>query len=157
MLHRSAYARSSWQRLFTTLRGVVLSLLCAASLFGQATGRITGSVVDPSGGMVPGVTVLCKNADTGLARSADTNQSGIFEFPDLPIGNYQLEVSKQGFQKLLTDRMQLVTGQVLDMKLALRVGDLTQTVSVSGEAPLVESASSTVQTTVTQSLMQDLP
>jgi hypothetical protein len=129
----------------------------AASLFGQATGRITGSVIDPSGGMVPGVTVLCKNTDTGLARSADTNQAGIFEFPELPIGKYQLEVSKQGFQKLVTDKIQLVTGQVLDMKLALKVGDVTQTVSVSGEAPLVESASSTVQTTVTQSLMQDLP
>ena len=134
-----------------------IGVLLAVNLFGQATGRIGGTVIDPSGALVPGVTVVCKNADTGLARSADTNQAGIFEFPDLPIGSYQLEITKQGFQKQISDSIPLVTGQVVDMKLTLKVGDVNQTVSVSGEAPLVESASSTVQTSVTQSFMQDLP
>src|SRR5262249_33881006 len=68
-----------------------------------------------------------------------------------------LEVAKQGFQKQKTDNLALVTGQVVDMKITLQVGDVTQAISVSAEAPLVESAASSVQTTVTQSLMQDLP
>jgi len=157
MSHRSFVTSLADNRVLIILVSTAFSLLLAASLFAQATGRIGGTVVDPSGGLVPGVTVLCKNTATGLTRSADTNQAGIFEFPDLPIGNYQLEVTKQGFQKQVTDNIPLVTGQVVDMKIALKVGDVTQTVSVSGEAPLVESASSTVQTTVTQSLMQDLP
>ena len=148
MFCRSLYARVS---------PFLLLFAIATNVFAQATGRIGGTVVDPSGGLVPGVIVLCRNTDTGLARTADTNQAGIFEFPDLPIGGYRLEVTKQGFRKQVTDNIPLVTGQVVDMKITLRVGDVNQTVSVSAEAPLVESASSTVQTTVTQALMQDLP
>jgi Carboxypeptidase regulatory-like domain len=157
MSYRSTSVRCAGQKFSIAPLLLVLMLAFAAGLFGQATGRIGGTVVDPSGGLVPGVSVVCRNTATGLARSADTNQAGIFEFPDLPIGTYQLEVTKQGFQKQVTDNVPLVTGQVVDMKITLRVGDVNQTVSVSSEAPLVESASSTVQTTVTQSLMQDLP
>jgi hypothetical protein len=157
MFHRSRFARAARLHLLETLSAILLALAMAGSLFGQATGRIGGTIVDSSGGLIPGVTVLCKNTGTGLTRTVETNQAGIFEFPDLPIGNYQLEATKSGFQKQVTDNIPLVTGQVVDMHIALKVGDVNQTVSVTGEAPLIESASSTVQTTVTQAFMQDLP
>ena len=134
----------------------ILSIASSLSLFAQATGRIGGTVVDTSGALIPAVTVVCKNVQTGLTRTADTNQAGLFEFPDLPIGDYQLQISKQGFGKQ-TQNVTLVTGQVVDTKITLQVGDVNSTISVTAEAPLVESAASAVQTTVTQSLMQDLP
>ena len=136
---------------------ILFGIIWSASLFGQATGRINGTVVDPSSALMPAVSVACKNLDTGLSRTVATNQAGIFEFPDLPIGRYELVVSKPGFQTQKTDTIPLVTGQVLDMKIILRVGDINATITVTGEAPLVQSASSSVQASVTQQQMQDMP
>jgi hypothetical protein len=147
-----------------TVRGILLvcgailySLLSVPGLFAQATGRITGTIVDSTGASVPGVKVACTNLDTGLARTADTNQAGIFEFPDLPIGQYQIVMTRQGFQTQKTAAIPLVTGQVLGLKLTLQVGDVNQSLTVTAEAPLVQSASSSVQSSVTERQMQDLP
>jgi hypothetical protein len=134
-----------------------LFLTLSPTVFAQATGRIGGTVVDSSGAFVPGVAAVCRNSQTGLTRTAETNQVGVFEFPDLPIGQYQLEFSRAGFQKHKVDNVDLVTGQVLDMKITMKVGDINTSISVTAEAPLVESAASAVQTTVTQSMMQELP
>lgn len=74
-----------------------LAVLFSASLFAQSVGRIAGTVCDPTGAIVPGATFTCTNPQNGLNRNAETNQEGIFVFPDLPIGTYTLEISKQGF------------------------------------------------------------
>ena len=154
---RSSLRWFSGNRALSLVFAAFFLLSMAGGLFGQATGRIGGTVVDSSGGLVPGVVVMCRNTETGVSRSTVTNQAGIFEFPDLPIGNYQLEISKPGFQKETSENIPLVTGQFVDMKVTLKVGDVSQSVSVTAEAPLIESASSAVQNTVTQALMQDLP
>jgi outer membrane receptor protein involved in Fe transport len=142
-------------------RGVILALVVLCLISGiasaQATGKIGGSVTDTSGAVVPGVAISCKNADTGITRNAETNQAGIFEFPDLPIGAYQLEFKKQGFQTQNTDRVPLVTGQTLDLKIEMKLGETTQSLTVTSEAPLVESTTSSVQTSVTEAQMKDLP
>jgi len=129
----------------------------ASVLFAQATGRIGGTVTDSTGAVVPGAGIACKNLDTGISRTTETNASGIFELPDLPIGQYELSFTKQGFRTHKTDKVALVTGQTLDMKIQLQVGDSSQSVTVTGEAPLVQSASSSVEASVTEAQMQDLP
>ncbi len=141
------------------LSGVVFALFVglASGLFAQSTGRIGGTVTDATGSVVPSASVQSNNLDTGLTRTTETNQSGIFEFPDLPIGRYQLQVKKQGFRPEQTAEIPLVTGQVLDLKIALTIGNVNESVVVTAEAPLIESSSSTVQTSVTQKQMQDLP
>ncbi len=149
--------RSSYVRFGVGRTLAALLVLTSPGLFAQATGTIGGTVIDPSGASMPGVTVICRNMDTGLARTAATNQVGIFQFPDLPIGHYQLETAKSGFQTQRTGSFPLVTGQNVDMKIALKIGDAAQAVSVTAEAPIVESTSSAVQTSVTQEQMQDLP
>ena len=136
---------------------VFQGLIVAALAFGQATGRIGGTVVDKTGAVVPGATVQLTNNQTGLTRTVESNQDGIFEFPDLPIGEYQLVVSKQGFERQRTERIPLVTGQVVNLDITLQVGNVNQTLEVTGEAPLVQSASSSIQQTVTETQMQDLP
>ena len=136
---------------------VLCFLMAAGTLRAQATGRVGGTVVDSSGAIVPGAKVDCSNIETGLSRSVDTNQDGIFEFPDLPIGQYQLVITKQGFRTEKTEQIPLVTGQVVDLKISMQLGNVNQTVEVTGEAPLVESASSSIQQSVTVKQMQDLP
>ena len=140
------------------MRLVFLFLLSTSGfLFAQSIGRIGGTVVDPTGAIVPDAPVVCVNADTGLRRSVQTNQEGFFVFPDLPIGNYSLEVSKQGFATQKRDGISLLTGQNLEIILTLTIGDSKQTVEVTTGAPLVQTESSSVQTSVNQKQMQDLP
>ena len=65
--------------------------------FGQSTGRISGSVEDPSGAAIASVTVVATNSETELKRTAQTNAEGIFVFPDLPIGTYAIDTTAPGF------------------------------------------------------------
>ena len=105
--------RSSIKRLF--VQGIALICFCATvgNAFGQAAGRIGGTVVDSTGAVVPGASVECANNQTGLTRTVQTNQVAVFEFPDLPIGQYVLSVTKQGFATERRDQVTLLTGQVL--------------------------------------------
>lgn len=125
--------------------------------FGQSTGRIGGTVVDASGAIVPGAAAACRNIDTGLTRAVETNQSGLFQCPDLPIGRYNVEVSKGGFQTQRSSDISLVTGQVLDLRLTLQIENAGQTVDVVSEVPLLQTSSSSVQASVTEKQMKDLP
>jgi len=151
----------SRQRRFVRVTSTLLFLFCfsllTSALFAQATGRIGGTVTDSTGALVPSASISCKNLDTGISRAVETNAAGIFEFPDLPIGQYELNFTKQGFRSQKTDKVTLVTGSTMDMQIQLQVGDSTQSVTVTGEAPLVQSASSSVESSVTVAQMQDLP
>jgi hypothetical protein len=129
----------------------------ATSLFAQATGGIRGTVYDPSESVVQGATVASKSNETGLTRTTETNEDGIFVFADLPIGTYSVQVSKQGFETEQREEISLLTGQLLDLKVSLSLGSASQTVVVNAGAPLVQAASSSVQTSIDEKQMQDLP
>src|SRR5579883_2960212 len=159
-LARSAKGGSVVQSLsrsrYFSIFPLAVFLASASLLNAQATGRIGGTVLDSSNSVVVGAQVVCTNQSTGLARTATSNQVGVFEFPDLPIGRYQVDITMQGFQPARTEVV-LLTGQVVELSLALKVGDMTQAVSVVAEAPLVQSEASSVQTSVTETQMKDLP
>lgn len=138
----------------------LLLLLAAApvSLYGQSNNaRVGGTVVDPSGAALPGASVTIRSLRTGLTNEAVTNSEGRFSFPELPIGEYELSVTLQGFQKLVRGDVSLITGQILDLNLPLQVGSVESTVVVTAEVPLVQTANSTVQTSMTERQVQELP
>lgn len=139
------------------VRILLLAMLAAAQLCAQATGRIEGLVVDPNDAAVPGAQVVCRNVATGLTYQAVSNVEGIFRFPDVPIGSYEIAVSKDGFQKLVRGGIDLLTGHTVDLKLPMTIGAVTQSVEVSGEVPLVQTATSEVQTTIDSRAMSELP
>lgn len=136
---------------------LLLPVVFAVSAMAQSTGRISGSVVDPSGSVIKKATVTCTNSQTGLTRQVETNQDGIFVFPNLPIGNYAVSAQAPGFQTQQRQGVSLLTGQSLDLNFALPIGSASQTVEVTEGAPLVQTDSSSVQTSVNQNQMQDLP
>lgn len=137
----------------------ILTLLSVSSLtlFGQSTARLTGNLVDPTDSVVPNVKVVCVNTNTGLTQQTVTNEDGGFIFPELPIGKYELRIAQEGFQTLVRRDIELITGQILNLKLTLQIGSVGESIVITGEVPLIQTSSSAVQSSVTVRQMQDLP
>jgi hypothetical protein len=91
--------------------------LAVPALYAQATGRRGGVVQDASGAAVATASVVCRNLETGLVHQTLSTETGVFHFPDLPIGNYELKISKAVFKTLVRDGVELLTGHTLDLHL----------------------------------------
>ena len=156
MLLLRTHRLSAWLIVVPCLLGLAAAMPAPAN--GQAnSASLSGTLTDSSGGVLPGVTVVCKNVRTGLTQEAITNEVGIFRFADLPIGQYELRATLQGFQTLVAGNINLITGQSADLKLAMEPGGLETTVEVSGATPVIQTSSSTVQTSMTVRQVQELP
>jgi hypothetical protein len=132
--------------------------LSAASLYAQGVGgAIQGTVRDPTGAVVPGATITTISTETNLQRTVTSNGAGLFSVPDLPPGRYRVQVSGQGFQTKVMENIELVVGQQLVLNTALQVGEITQQVTVTGEAPLVDTSTSQVAGLVAERQVKDLP
>ncbi|HEV2246721.1 MAG TPA: TonB-dependent receptor [Terriglobia bacterium] len=131
--------------------------LTPSFLSAQSTALLTGTVVDPSGAAIPGAQVVCRNTETGLNDTTTTNADGLFRFPDLSIGSYELTVTDAGFSELVRKGITLFTGHSVDLKLALAVGTTRQEIQVTSAAPVVQPTSSVVQTTIASRDMRELP
>src|ERR1044072_8995124 len=142
-------------------RGQVILLsvwaLCSGLASAQSTSTITGTVTDPSGALVPGAEIVCANDATRLTLRTLTKSSGLFRLAEVPVGSYQLTLSHAGFSKLVLNGLELLTKHTVDLNLVLQVGETSQSVVVDAPAPLVQSTTSDLQTTITSRQMSDLP
>lgn len=135
----------------------LLTLSAATLTFAQSTGSIRGTVTDPSGAAIPNASVTALNTATDISRAVTTNDSGIFVFPNLPIGSYTVKISAAGFKTENRTGLQLLTGQVIDLSVALTVGAQSTEVTVTSELEQIETTTSTVAQSITQQQMRDLP
>lgn len=140
--------------LFLTL---ALLFFTAPGAEGQSTGSITGTVVDVSGAAIPEARVTAANPDTGVTRYVQTNGSGLFALPNLPIGRYTLEIAKSGFATQKRSATELLTGQTIGLDVTLKVGSQVDTIEVSTETQQVQTATSEVASTVDQQQIVNLP
>jgi len=101
------------------------------------------------------VSVL--NVDTGLARATQTNDSGLYNLVRLPVGLYEVSVESAGFKRAKRTGIRLNVGAVVNLNVQLEIGATQEAVTVSGEAPLIESTRSQTSTTVNQKAVSDLP
>ncbi|MBV8830650.1 MAG: carboxypeptidase regulatory-like domain-containing protein, partial [Acidobacteriaceae bacterium] len=147
---------------FTYFGRLVLSLVallffstfCA---YGQGFGTIVGTITDPSGGVVPGATVTVTDPATGLTRQEMTNDQGYFVVPTLRPSTYNLKISAGGFSPSEQNNVKLLADQTATVSVSLSVGAASQAVSVSGEAPQVNTSTSTLSEVVEQRRVVDLP
>lgn len=126
---------------FPIVLTVLLAVCLATSpLFGQSltTGSISGTVLDPSHAVIPNAKVSLKSLDTGLAASATTNASGGYSFNLLKPGRYEVTVKQGGFAEVV-ETTDVEVGQVSKVDIALVVAKGTETVEVSGTAPLINT------------------
>ena len=127
-----------------------------SSAFAQGTADLVGRVTDPSGAVLPGVTVTAENEGTRVTRVATTNETGDYVFTLLPIGSYSVTIELQGFATQ-NSKLTLGTGDRVRVDAKLQVGAVAETVLVTGTSPLVQTDSSTVRTLFTEKLVQDSP
>ena len=121
------------------------------------TGTITGTVTDQTGAAVPGATVTLKNADTGVSRAALTNETGKYDASILPSGSYEVSATLAGFQTAVHTGIGLAVGQNAVVNFALQVGEVSQSVTVTGELAQVETTTATVSNLVDEKKVTDLP
>ncbi len=145
------------------MKRAVLGLLAAmclipASLAAQAvTGTILGLVTDTSGAVMPGVTVTLTNAGTGLVRSVVTDNNGEYTAPSLPTGRYVVKVELPGFKTVSVPDVDLGVDTRMRINAKLEVGNVEESVTVTGSSPIVQTSSSELGTTVNEEEIKLLP
>ena len=136
----------------------ILILAVYPAVAQDATGRIVGTVTDPSGGIVAGATVSVTNTGTGVARQTSTDKQGYYQVLELPIGRYSVAADAPGFsRKLVAARNPLEINQTLRIDVALEVGAVTDVVNVEGGASAVETQNATIGATVSGDAISALP
>ena len=134
---------------------VVLSTPAFAQLAGSAT--ITGALTDPSGASVPGASVVARNTSTGMEHASETNDAGVYVAPFLPPGPYELRASKVGFGTVLRKDLVLQVGQTLTINFSMSVQTTQTEVTVTGEAPLVDTEKTEVSQVIDANSVSNLP
>src|ERR1700692_3930958 len=117
---------------------LAISLSVSASVAQQITGSVTGTVVDPTGATVSGAAIKLTNTGTGAAQDATTDGSGNFRFLLLPPGNYALQVTTSGFKTFRRDGIIIEVDRSIAVAVSLQIGQVSETVEVTGGSPLLE-------------------
>ncbi|HKX32917.1 MAG TPA: TonB-dependent receptor [Blastocatellia bacterium] len=137
---------------------VLITLLSSASLYAQeARGTITGKVRDASQGVVPGAGVKITNVAMGTSVSVKTNEAGLYYAPFLIPGTYQVLVETSGFKNYLREGLILRVNDTLEIDIQLEVGAVGETVTVTGEAPALETTSASMGQVVDSRRVAELP
>ena len=137
---------------------LAISLLAAVVARGQVTtGTISGIVADSSGAVLPGAKVTILHEETGITRAAVADAAGRYGVPSLAVGSYKVTAGMDGFQTEVRSGIVLTIGREAVVNFALAVGAVSQTVEVTGEAPLVQTTESAVSFTVQDQQLRELP
>ena len=145
-------------RLLRFLAMVGLSCVLIRPMYGQvAGGTFSGTVTDASGAVVPQARISIKNVATGISTTALTNSEGLYSAPNLLPGEYELTISATGFKTEIRSGINLTVGAQQVLNITLQVGDTAQQIQVTGAAPVVELASSTINAVVSSDTIVDLP
>lgn len=143
-----------------SFRALAVCLLAAANSFAQSEvggASLNGVVTDPSGAAISQAKVTATNPATGLIRTTETSDAGLFNFVRLPVGTYKLSIEKAGFKVLKSQDITLTVGAVGTFNAQLEIGTATQVTTVTSEAPLVETTRVSTSTTVNEKAVRDLP
>ncbi len=123
----------------------------------EVSSSITGVVTDPSGSVVTGATVTAKDVARGTTYSTTTNESGVYSYPRLMPGSYEIKVESKGFKTLIRTGVDIVVNQRARVDVTLEVGAVTESVQVTGEPPLLQTDTTVVGSTYTNNALVNAP
>lgn len=155
----SERVRPAWRGLACLTAITLLSLLSALAVQAQTStvGSINGTVRDPQGAGVPKVEITLKEERTGFSRTVKTDDNGFYSALSLPAGVYTVTASPQGFKKSANTGLELHVSENLTVNFSLQVGDVTETVTVTGEAAQVDTTGGKVSSLVSEKQVTELP
>ena len=137
---------------------IVMMLGAPSTLWAQqAAGSITGTVVDPSGSAVVNATVTVRDVDRGTTWTTRTSASGLYDFPEIPVGNVTVKVEATGFAATVRNQFNLVLNQVAKIDFTLTLGKVSETVDVTAAPPLLQTGSTEVGTLLDTNAVSNLP
>ena len=139
-----------------TLLAVVACLL-AQLAWGAVTARISGTVKDPTGAVVPGAQIAVLETATGIKTETKTDSAGFYSFPSLPVGHYDLEVKASGFRDFKQTGLILDVNTALTVDIPLELGEATQEVTVNAAAVQVETTNTQMGEVITETKMTTVP
>ncbi len=150
---------TGWRNIVWALAAVVA---LAAPAFAQgggasSTGSISGEIKDGQGGVLPGVTVTATSPAQIGALTAVTNEAGIYRFPAVPPGEYRLNFELAGFQTSVREGIRITLGFNAQVNVSLNVAALQETVTVSGQSPVIDTSSTRIQTNYDQQTLASIP
>lgn len=136
---------------------LIASLIIPAAFAQETTGGLQGTVKDPSGAVVSGATVDVTSPSLIGKKSATTDSGGYYRFANLPPGTYTMTVTAPNFRSYKQEGISIATGHLPSIDITLQVGTASETVEVTGAAPIVDVTQSKVQTNVTEDVLQNVP
>lgn len=142
--------------LFGTLLAI-LTVLAPSAWSQEVTATVVGNITDQSGAAISGATVKATSVDRGTSYNAVSNDAGLYRISELPAGSYTLTVEKVGFASVSHDQFVLTVNQVARIDFALKVGQVTETMEVTGAPPILEKDSTQVSTVIDAETNDNLP
>ena len=137
---------------------IACTLTTVAPVLAQGiTGSVTGSVMDPTGGVVPGAEVVAINPETGIRYTTITNDTGIYHIPKLPPATYNVEVEMPGFKKAVVSGLRVEVDSVVRRDVDLEVGELGEEVTVQAEAVQIETSNPDLGDVMSSEMIEELP
>lgn len=137
--------------------GLLMLALAAPASAQRTTGTISGTVTDESNAVLPGVTVTLKGAGVPGAPTTVTSATGVYRFPNLPPGDYTLTFTLQGFTTLTRDQVPVSVGQEVEIGGQLKLSSWSENVTVTGESPVINVASTEISTNFTREWVENAP
>lgn len=141
----------------SVIAAIVFFFLSSIVFAQLPTGMVSGVVIDETGAVVPGAEVTARHLDTGVSRVVMTDGEGRYRVPSLALGPYEIEVSQVGFRPEVHSGIELTLGRQAVVDFTLRVGAVTEKITVTGDAPLVQTENSSVGELVTEVQLERLP
>src|SRR5712664_249996 len=136
---------------------IVFSLSLTVSIYSQVTGAtLSGTISDPSGGLIPGAQISIRNTGTGISKDFQADSDGYYTAPNLAPGTYEVRVTAKGFSTVVST-VTLAVGAQQQLNIPMRVGETTQTIQVTQAAPQIDLTSSTLTGQVESQTILDLP
>ncbi len=147
------------------LSRISVSLVIVLALFSvmqpawaqQVTAAITGTVVDPAGAPINGATVTASDTERGTVYTTKTNDSGVFNFTRIPVGNYEVRATGSGFETAVQPPFTLVLNQTARLEFKMKVGAVSQSVEVTSEVPQLQTDTTQVSTLIDSNAVNNIP
>src|SRR5215469_10862694 len=139
------------------LFAIALMFLTSSSLLAQGLGRISGTISDTTGAVIPGATVTVTQVGTGTKTNVKANDQGDYIFPSLPPATYDLSVTASSFAGYVQKGILLQADAAVTQNITLKTGSATETITVSSDALQIDTTTGTVSQVINSSLVNQLP